>query len=300
MGVASSTPFKHLEADSKKSKMDAIKSKMVKLTGETTVATAKAEKFEDLGEGYRKEAEKIESNLANVNKKYTAMESSYDVALEDLFNATIKLEEKEKVAANAEADVGASSRRILLMEDDADKSENRLAVAISGLLRASLRADEQIKARTQLLQDISTNEEDIDELENTLKEAKTVLLESERKYEDIARKHTNLESEAQRSNERADLEEELKVVGNNLQQLEVSEEKAMAREENYQKQLRELLNRLKSAETEAENSEMNIQRLNIRIDQIEDELIHEKLKIKAICDDVDGTFKQMESGVVVV
>merc|ERR1712012_1363590 len=157
---------------------DAIKAKMVKLTGETIAATAKADKFEEMGDGYRREAEKIEANLANVNKKYTAMES-YDVALEDLFNATIKLEEKEKVAANAEADVGASSRRILLMEDDADKSENRLAVAISGLLRASLRADEQIKARTQLLQDISTNEEDIDELENTLKEAKTVLLESE-------------------------------------------------------------------------------------------------------------------------
>merc|ERR1712012_596195 len=241
---------------------DAIKAKMVKLTGETIAATAKADRFEEMGDGYRREAEKIEANLANVNKKYTAMESSYDVALEDLFNATIKLEEKEKVAANAEADVGASSRRILLMEDDADKSENRLAVAISGLLRASLRADEQIKARTQLLQDISTNEEDIDELENTLKEAKTVLLESERKYEDIARKHTNLESEAQRSNE--------------------------------------MMVRLKAAETEAENSEMNIQRLNIRIDQIEDELIHEKLKIKKISDDVDGTFKQMESGVVVV
>merc|ERR1719189_3070289 len=144
-------------------------------------------------------------------------------------------------------------------------------------------------------------EKKIQELEEELKVAKTVLLESERKYEDIARKHTNLESEAQRSNERADneekkireLEEELKVVGNNLQQLEVSEEKAMAREENYQKQIRELFNRLKAAETQAENSEMNIQRLNIRIDQIEDELIHEKLKIKAICDDVDGTFRQM-------
>merc|ERR1712002_530396 len=255
-----------------------------------------------------KEAEKVEAQLHNLSKKFQTMESQFDVTVEDLFNASIKLEEKEKVAANAEADVGALSRRILLMEDDADKSENRLAVAISGLLRASLRADEQIKARTQLLQDISTNEEDIDELESTLKEAKTVLLESERKYEDIARKHTNLESEAQRSNERADLEEkkiqeleeELKVVGNNLQQLEVSEEKAMAREENYQKQLHELMVRLKAAETEAENSEMNIQRLNIRIDQIEDELIHEKLKIKKISDDVDGTFKQMESGVVVV
>merc|ERR1712088_1134016 len=194
----------------------------------------------------------------------------------DLFNATIKLEEKEKVAANAEEDVGSSSRRILLLEDDADKSENRLATAVSGLMRASLRADEQTKARTQLLNAISTNEEDIDELENQLKEAKTILLESERKYEDIARKHNNLELELARANERAD-----------------NEEKKMAREENYQKQIRELFNRLKAAETQAENSEMNIQRLNIRIDQIEDELIHEKLKIKAICDDVDGTFRQM-------
>ena len=136
-------------------------------------------------------------------------------------------------------------------EDDADKSENRLATAVSGLMRASLRADEQTKARTQLLQDISTNEEDIDELENKLKDAKTILLESERKYEDIARKHNNLELEAARANERADIEErkineledELKVVGQNLQQLEVSEEKAMAREETYQKQIRDLMQR---------------------------------------------------------
>merc|ERR1712241_1045044 len=105
---------------------------------------------------------------------------------------------------------------------------------------------------------------DIDELENQLKEAKTILLESERKYEDISRKNNNLELELARANERADneekkireLEEELKIVGQNLQQLEVSEEKAMAREENYQKQIRELLLRLKAAETQAENSEM--------------------------------------------
>jgi len=281
--------------------MDAIKGKMVKLSGETETATARANKFEEEGEGYKKEADRIEQQLANMTKKFQSMESQYDVVIEDLFNATIKLEEKEKVAANAEADVGSSSRRILLMEDVADKSENRLATAVSGLLRASLRADEHIKAQTQLLQDISTNEEDIDELENQLKDAKSILLESERKYEDISRKHNNLEAESLRANERADneekkiseLEEELKLVGDNLQQLEVSEEKAMAREETYQKQIHELMLRLKSAETQAENSEMNIQRLNIRIDQIEDELIHEKLKIKAISDDVDGTFKQM-------
>merc|ERR1712156_1082190 len=282
-------------------KMDAIKAKMVKLSRETDTANARANKFDDEGEGYKKDAEKIEQQLATLTKKFQSMESQYDCAVEDLFNATIKLEEKEKVAANAEADVGSSSRRILLMEDDADKSENRLATAVSGLLRASLRADEHIKAQTQLLQDISTNEEDIDELENQLKDAKSILLESERKYEDISRKHNNLDAESMRANERADneekkiseLEEELKLVGDNLQQLEVSEEKAMAREETYQKQIHELMLRLKSAETQAENSEMNIQRLNIRIDQIEDELIHEKMKIKGISDDVNGTFIQM-------
>jgi len=160
--------------------MDAIKAKMVKLSRETDIANAKANKFDDELESYKKEAEKIEMQLATVTKKYQNMESSFDVAVEDLFNATIKLEEKEKVAANAEADVGNSSRRILLLEDDADKSENRLATAVSDLMRASLRADEQTKLRTHFLNAISTNEEDIDELENQLKEAKTILLESEK------------------------------------------------------------------------------------------------------------------------
>ena len=35
-----------------------------------------------------------------------------------------------QVAANAEADVGSLSRRIFLMEDEADKRENRLATVI--------------------------------------------------------------------------------------------------------------------------------------------------------------------------
>jgi len=282
--------------------MDAIKSKMKKLSAETDDATVKANKFEEEGRLAIAEAEKIEHNLALLMKKNQAQESAYDVAIEDLFNQSIKLEEREKVLANAEGEVGSGIRRVFLLEGEAEKRENRLATEVSALLRASLRADEQIKAKNNLENAISTNEEDIDELESHLKEAKFVLAESERKYEDINRKYANLDSESQRASQRADdedkkiveLEEELKVVGSNLQQLEVSEEKALEREEGYQRQISELMKRLKMAETQAENSEMNIQRLNIRIDQIEDELIHEKLKIKAISDDVDGTFKQME------
>ena len=42
-----------------------------------------------------------------------------------------------------------------------------------------------------------------------------------------------------------ELEEELRVVGNNLKSLEVSEEKALQREDSYEEQIRTLSARLK-------------------------------------------------------
>lgn len=42
-----------------------------------------------------------------------------------------------------------------------------------------------------------------------------------------------------------ELEEELRVVGNNLKSLEVSEEKALQREDSYEEQIRTISARLK-------------------------------------------------------
>ena len=83
------------------------------------------------------------------------------------------------------------------------------------------------------------------------------------------------------------------MVGQNLQQLEVSEEKAFQREENYQNQIINLVQSLKAAVNRDESATMNIQRLNIRIDQIEEDLLNEKLKIKKLSDEVDSTFDDM-------
>ena len=41
----------------------------------------------------------------NIQTHKTFQESAYDVTIEDLFNATVKLEEKEKVYSNAEGEV---------------------------------------------------------------------------------------------------------------------------------------------------------------------------------------------------
>ena len=78
-----------------------------------------------------------------------------------------------------------------------------------------------------------------------------------------------------------------------MQQLEVSEEKALQREENYQNQIKNLADALKAAVNREESATMNIQRLNIRIDQIEEDLLNEKLKIKHVSDDLDSTFTDM-------
>ncbi len=48
------------------------------------------------------------------------------------------------------------------------------------------------------------------------------------------------------------LEEELRMVGENLKVLEVAEEKAQLREEDYKKQIRVLSERLKNAEARLE------------------------------------------------
>ena len=64
------------------------------------------------------------------------------------------------------------------------------------------------------------------------------------------------EGDLQRAEERAgageskivDLEEELRVIGENLKSLEVAEEKAQQREEEYKRQIKNLSERLKTAE----------------------------------------------------
>ena len=108
--------------------MDSIKKKMEKLANETAEAESRIANFELIKAANEAEAEKFEEQLRVVQKKMQAMESQFDVCTEDLFNQTIKLEEMEKKANNAEGMVGDLARRLLLMEEQAIKSEERLAI----------------------------------------------------------------------------------------------------------------------------------------------------------------------------
>ena len=55
-----------------------------------------------------------------------------------------------KAYSNAEGDVGGLSRRVLLLEEEVERSEERLAKAVTELCFQSQRADVAIKKRQQL------------------------------------------------------------------------------------------------------------------------------------------------------
>ena len=68
---------------------------------------------------------------------------------------------------------------------------------------------------------------------------------------------------------------------------------ANQREESYKEQIKTLTAKLKQAEARAEFAERSVQKLQKEVDRLEDELVHEKEKFKAISDELDQTFAEM-------
>ncbi|XP_063218457.1 polyamine-modulated factor 1-binding protein 1 isoform X3 [Bacillus rossius redtenbacheri] len=208
---------------------------------------------------------------------------------------------KNSQLKRAESEVAALNRRIQLLEEDLERSEERLATATAKLAEASQAADESERLRKTLENRSLADEERMDALENQLKEARFLAEEADKKYDEVARKLAMVEADLERAEERAEageakiveLEEELRVVGNNLKSLEVSEEKATQREETFEEQVKALTGSLKEAEARAEFAERSVQKLQKEVDRLEDELVHEKEKYKYICDDLDMTFTEL-------
>ena len=281
--------------------MDSIKKKMQSLANETASAVARFERWEKEVISTNTTADQLEEQVKSVQKRIQQTESAFDVATEDLFNQTIKLEEMEKKAGNAEGQVGDLARRLLLMEEQAIRSEERLAISVTNLANTSIMADKSLADQNDLMNVCGKKNENNDDLEKQLKDAIFTKTESENKYETLAQKLKIKEAENDRSNARADeieckfvdIEDELKEVGQKQQNLEVGEEKSLEREEVLQKQIKELMTKLKTANENSENSEMDISRLNVRIDKVEEDLVVEKMKIKQVSDDLNKCFDDM-------
>merc|ERR1712223_1187067 len=114
------------------------------------------------------------------------------------------LEEAEKNFKNAEEEVSALSRRIMLMEEEAKKADGSLAETVTKLALASKEADAILKQVKFFDNKTMNNEVEIEEADKNVRETTKMASDNEQKLE---------------------------AVGENMKQLEISAEKAQEREE---------------------------------------------------------------------
>lgn len=232
---------------------------------------------------------------------YQTLEIGYDEVNDNLTKATQALEEADKQFKEVEGDVSALNRRIMLMEEEDKKSADALCSTITKLALTSKSADNVLKAVKSVESICMNNEVTIEELDKGVRTTIKMSVDSEQKLDELSRKLGVQEAELKRGIDRAELaekklngiEEELETVGANMKQLEKSAEKAVEREEKLVNKIMSLQTKYKVTEAKFEYGEMNISKLNQRIDDIEDEIFREKLKIKKCSDELDDTFDEM-------
>jgi len=276
---------------------------MQSMKADTDVLYAKIAEFEDATKEANTVSDKYDADIRDSGKKVQKFETSLEEIIEKLQQSASKMDEAEAEFKDKEEDVNAQSRRVLLLEEESRISVEKLATTILKLALMSKDADNIVKSCRHWESKTMNNECEIEDLDNNMREAKRIGSDNEMKYDNLARSLAMMEDELKRAEERVKnaesrvsvIEDELAAIGENQKQLEVSEEKARRREEKYQEQIKQINIRLKQAESRSEYAEMNISKLHLRIDELEDEIIREKLKINAVSGQLDDTFNEMLS-----
>merc|ERR1712060_464923 len=243
-------------------RMEAIKKKMQAMKVEKDNACDQADVSEEKMKAARIRAQKGEDEVEELVIKSRQLETELDVTSERLSIATLQLEEKEKQLAATELEMNALTRRESGLEEDLEKTEDKMVAAVAKLDKAGTAADDSERAK-KVFQSKADEDEKAEERADV---GETKILE---------------------------LEEELRVVANNLKSLEVAEEKANQREKTYKEQIKTLSAKLKQAEARAEFAEKSVQKLQKEVDRLEDELVSEQEKYKAITEELEQTFAEM-------
>jgi len=106
--------------------MDAIRKKMQSLKSETDSLYSIIHNFEEETKESNRRSDQADCDIRDYGKKVHGLEIEFDETCDKLQKATESLEEKEKMYREVEGDVSALSHRIMLMEEEAKKSEENM------------------------------------------------------------------------------------------------------------------------------------------------------------------------------
>merc|ERR1711997_292033 len=233
--------------------------KMQSLKSETEQLYATIAGFEEATREASARADQADCDIRDLGKKIQNLEMNYDETNDKLTKATESLEEADKQFKEVEADVAALTRRIMLMEEEEKKGADNLCNTVTKLALTSKNADTVMKAVKVVENSCLNNEVTLEELVKNLRSTIKMAVDNEQKLDELSRKLGVQEAELKRGLERAELaeknlkgiEEELETVGENMKQLE---------------KILSLQNKYKVTEARFEYGEMNITKLNQRID----------------------------------
>merc|ERR1711881_473897 len=110
---------------------------MQSLKSETDALYATIQRHEDTVKEANKSNDQHECDIRDLGKKIQTYEVDFDETNDKLTKVLATFEEKEKEFKNAEEDVGALSRRVMLMEEEAKKADTALAETVTKLAMMS-------------------------------------------------------------------------------------------------------------------------------------------------------------------
>merc|ERR1712203_1220370 len=176
--------------------------------------------------------------------------------------------------------------------DQADVSEEKMKAARIRAQKGEDEVEELLIKSRQLETELDMTAERLGIATLQLEEKEKQLAATELEMNALTRRVSGLEEDLEKT-KILELEEELRVVANNLKSLEVAEEKANHREKTYKEQIKSLTSKLKQAEARAEFAEKSVLKLQKEVDRLEDELVSEQEKFKAITEELEQTFAEM-------
>merc|ERR1712088_139647 len=294
MGVRSSVPTRKDRQDSPGLRMEAMKVEKDNLCD-------KSDEVEQKMKDAFIRREKAEEEYTELSNKAKTLEIDVDKYGEKLSQQILAQEAKEAQVMAAEAEFNRLNRRVQELEEDLEITETKYATAIQKYDKAATEADDSDRMAKVLANRAVEDEAKMTNLAKELSDAQKRAEEADRQYDEAQKKMQLAEASLEVNGERADvsefkiieLEEELKVVANNLKSLEVSEDKANQRESFYKSEIKRLTTKLKQSETRSEFAEKSVVKLQKEVDRLEDELVNEQDKFKAITEELDVTFAEM-------
>merc|ERR1711875_51412 len=175
-------------------RMDAIKKKMQAMKVEKDNACDRSDVCEEASKVAKVRAEKAEDEVAELAAKSRQLETELDVTTERLGIVSLQLEEKEN----------ALNRRVQGLEEDLEKTEEKLVAANTKLDKAGTAADDSERAKKVFENKAVDDDKRIAGLEKELKEARDKAEAADAAYEEVSKKLGQCDADLEKAEERAD------------------------------------------------------------------------------------------------